>query len=295
MLSLHVACSAQLEHEAVALDVSSCPQDAFSALQVKTSYQRRSGVQDTMGGWQGIQIVGAGLSRTGTESLVMALTILGHHPSHGERFKTSSNAPLVAEAWRGNMTGLLAALAAGKIDSVFDEPLQSFAAEFVTRYNAKIILSVHPRGADGWVDSVQHFARFWPIDSAYPTPAIWMPANGSRSCMVPVSPNLTIDGELREKCKQAYNEYNANIINRFLPERLLVYSVASHWGPLVKFLGQAAPTKAGQPIPFPHVDNVKLKMERIRKCGFCDGLVNGHKPTPSDVNLIPPEVYRTPA
>jgi len=300
MLFLNVTWSAQREQE-VLTDESSCPQDAFSALQVKTSYQRRSGVDtppDKMGGWQGIQIVGAGLSRTGTTSLAAALKILGHHPIHGfdkvgspvNSSLVGSQALLVLEAFAGNMTDLLAALAAEQIDSVLDSPGRSFTDEFVARYNSKVILSVHPRGADGWVDSVQRFARFWPIYNAFPAPPFWALANGSTSCVVQVSPTLTIDSALREKCKQAYNEYNANIIKRFPPDRLLVYSVASHWGPLVKFLGQSIPTKAGRPIPFPHYDNVALKIGRLKECGFCDGQVNGHKPMPSDVNLIPPEV-----
>merc|ERR1719183_2307173 len=134
-----------------------------------------SGQQRQNSHWPGIKLVGAGLSRTGTESLVTAMKMLGEHPSHGEEFK-DARTPLghiVPEASRGKPERMLATLEHENVTSVFDGPLNSFVDLFRKRYDSKVILSIHPKGADGWAESLVKFARLWQIESAYKAPPMF--------------------------------------------------------------------------------------------------------------------------
>lgn len=245
---------------------------------------------------KGIQVAGAGLPRTGTESLAAAMQILGYHPSHGEEFKQSTDdltypftMQSVDKARDGQPEDMLSALALEGADSCFDGPLNEFYQLFRARYGAKVILSIHPRGADGWIESLLKFARYANIESTYPYREHVKFENG---CTMPTAPNATIADlsfEMLELCRTTYENHNADIMKSVPPGELLVFNVTQGWAPLCKFLGKPLPT-----VEFPHVDCVDDKRNRLCTCGLrCPSmLVSGRRPQiPGDEALIPGDAF----
>merc|ERR1711871_1609956 len=104
--------------------------------------------------WAGVQLVDAGLSRTGTESLEVALMKLGYKCSHGERFKQPGTDEFLA-MWEaqhlGKEDGILPYLEETKVDAVMDAPLNGMVPLFRKKYDSKVVLTLHPHGASGWV------------------------------------------------------------------------------------------------------------------------------------------------
>ena len=161
---------------------------------------------------------------------------------------------------------------------------------FHQRFNSKVILSVHPGGADGWVRSILEFVRMWQIGSQYPVPPLWQPVQG---CLVPVGAFVSFSDELVSACKAAYESHNAKMISSVPADHLLIYNVSQAWGPLCDFLGASVPTPSGQPLPMPQVDATKAAYKKFCECGLaCPGMkVNGHPPGPGDENLVPQEAH----
>ena len=188
----------------------------------------------------GLAVIGAGVGRTGTTSLKLALEELGLGPCYHmqEVFKN----PPAAEDWVRVAEG-----APMDWDSVFkgyasttDWPAcdywQALAAHAP---QAKIILTV--RDAEEWFASTQR-TIFGPIVSPKPDDrspfSVLMRVIGSRFC----------DGAIndRDRCIAAYERHNASVRALAAPERLLVFDPARGWEPLCRFLGMPIPA-----TPFP--------------------------------------------
>lgn len=263
---------------------------AFSALQ-KMLVMERARPEE-----QGIRVVGAGQSRTGTESLAAALRILGYNPSHGEEFKMPGpypkNMDSVDKARRGQPEDMLSVLISERVDSVFDGPLNEFYPLYRERYGAKTILSVHPRGTDGWVESYLKYARYCNLITPFPVYREFL-GHGSNGCIFPTAPNATIadmSSDMLAICKSEYEDYNADVIKNVPPGELLLYNVTQGWGPLCEFLGKPVPT-----VEFPRVDIVEDTRKKLCKCGLrCPGMViagRGKPKLPDDEALIPGDAF----
>uniref|UniRef100_A0A7S4R5E2 Protein-tyrosine sulfotransferase n=1 Tax=Alexandrium monilatum TaxID=311494 RepID=A0A7S4R5E2_9DINO len=129
-----------------------------------------------------------------------------------------------------------------------DMPTFAITKQLVERYpQAKVILTVHPRGADAWVEAMLGFC--WTCTEDF-TP--WMGAYGSKFSPC-IKSMLDRRGALlpeeREACAREYEEYNEDIKRSVPPHRLLVFSPGDGWDPLVRFLGVPRP-----PGPFPYVN-----------------------------------------
>ena len=187
-----------------------------------------------------LAVIGAGVGRTGTTSLKLALEELGLGPCYHmqEVFKN----PPAAEDWVRAAEG-----ATMHWDAVFkgyasttDWPAcdywQALAAHAP---RAKIILTV--RDAEEWFASTQK-TIFGPIVSPKPEDqsplSVLMRAIGSRFC----------DGAINDhdRCIAAYERHNASVRALAAPERLLVFDPVQGWEPLCRFLGVPLPAP-----PFP--------------------------------------------
>ena len=212
-----------------------------------------------------LAVIGAGLGRTGTLSLHMALERLGFTPcehmtncfAHPERFAHWLEAARRKRAgeqidWRPLFTGYRATV---------DWPGAYFWRELTAAHpEAKVILTV--RDPARWYDSAR--ATIYAATQARTsTPAAqflyrlvsWAnprAGNGFRTVQETVWDG-TMEGrfEDREAAIRIFEEQNREVIATIPPQRLLIFDVKEGWQPLCAFLG--VPVPAGE--PFPHLND----------------------------------------
>jgi len=200
-----------------------------------------------------LEVIGAGLGRTGTMSLKVALEQLGlgpcHHmtelPAHPERW------PL----WEGFFDGKPV-----DWDEVFegykstvDAPSCFIYRELAEFYpDAKVILTL--RDPESWFAStLRTIAAPGYREKLAQTPIGKLTA-GMTSYQVRKRAGATSGGDARKlQDKEAmiagYHAHNAEVRQVIAPERLLEYEVKQGWEPLCKFLGVPVPDTS-----FPHAN-----------------------------------------
>lgn len=183
-----------------------------------------------------LSVIGAGLGRTGTASLKVALEMLGlgrcHHMS--EVFGSSEQIDLWVKAangapdWPAIFKGYGAAV---------DFPTSAFWRELSQYYpDAKIILSL--RDPEKWYESTQETIL---------SPA--MSAGFEHMPFAPVVKNVVhrfFDGEIHDHDHliAKFKRHNEDVIRSIPKERLLVFEAKDGWAPLCKFLGKPVPSEA---------------------------------------------------
>jgi hypothetical protein len=198
-----------------------------------------------------LKVIGAGLGRTGTASLKLALEqLLGARCYHmSEAFGNPANPPLWLRAAKGRPDW----------DTIFkdygatvDYPACAFWRELSRYYpNAKVLLSV--RDPDKWFESTRE--------------TIFSDELRELVAMTPdrvffqetVFKDYTDHFGDRE-FMTSYFKRHSDEVQRAIPKsRLLVYEVSQGWEPLCKFLGVPIPD-----TPFPHV-NVRTDFEAMMR------------------------------
>jgi hypothetical protein len=193
-----------------------------------------------------LRVIGAGVGRTGTYSLKLALEQLGYGPCHHmeEVLKDPSrqiplwHAALAGKPdWEAIFKGYAAAV---------DWPSAAFWRELATAYPAaKVILTA--RTAESWYQSYsQTIAKFMSgAHEAPPEVGPWFEmafgVTGKSGFAPDASPEATI---------AAYDANVAAIRSAIPPERLLVFDVKDGWQPLCTFLAEPVPA-----MPFPRTNN----------------------------------------
>ena len=188
-----------------------------------------------------LKVIGAGLGRTGTASLKVALEqLLGGRCYHmSECFGNPANPPLWLEAAHGRPDW----------DAIFkdyvatvDYPACGFWRQLADRYpEAKVLLTV--RDPDRWFESTRETIL----------------SEGIRE-LVAMTPDQAFFNEAvfkdyvghfgdRAFITDYFRRHNEAVIAAIPKERLLVYEVEQGWGPLCAFLGLPEPA-----TPFPHVN-----------------------------------------
>jgi len=198
-----------------------------------------------------LKVIGAGLGRTGTLSLKLALEHIGfgkcYHMSE-MLSQMRSHLPLWIEAAKGNPQW--DAIFAG-YQSTTDYPGCMFWRELVAKYpDAKVILST--RDAERWFESgaatvfsAPHRARF----ESNPMMAEFF--------------RLTVFDDLeqrlgdRAKMVEYFNHWNQAVIDEVAPEKLLVHRSSDGWEPLCEFLEVPVPAE-----PYPRVNSREEMTER---------------------------------
>ena len=212
-----------------------------------------------------LEVIGAGLGRTGTLSLHAALERLGFAPcehmtncfAHPERFALWLEAARRKRAgepidWRPLFGGYRATV---------DWPGAYFWRELIAAHpEAKVILTV--RDPERWYDSARD-TIYAATQARTATPAArvlygllgWAnprAGHGFRTVQETVWDG-TIEGDSRiaTRLSASSRSTSATSSPRFLRRRLLVFDVKEGWEPLCAFLG--VPVPAGE--PFPHVND----------------------------------------
>ncbi len=181
-----------------------------------------------------LKVIGAGLGRTGTASLKLALEQLGFGPCYhmGEVLAhVEQRVPLWVEAGRGKPDW--EAIFAG-YQAAVDYPSCSFWREQMAYApGAKVILST--RSAESWFDSVNGTIMS-------PDATAWMENSPMRdffqTCMWKDYKSHMFD---RDWMINYFNERQAKIKAEVPADRLLLFDVKEGWAPLCRFLAVDIP------------------------------------------------------
>jgi hypothetical protein len=213
-----------------------------------------------------LKVIGAGYGRTGTMSTYTALKQLGlpcYHmievlqnkanASHLDFWHKVANTPAGTQSdWEQVLRQYTAAV---------DNPTCCVWRELMVAYpDAKVLLTLHPRGAEAWYEST--------MDTIYFTENVWQfkvlefftPfgrkfGDMSRKLIWQRTLKGTMDDKARAIAE--YNQHIADVKIAVPPEKLLIFTVTEGWTPLCKFLGLPVPA-----TPFPNV-NDRAEVKKI--------------------------------
>ena len=178
-----------------------------------------------------LSVLGVGFGRTGTESLKMALEILGYGPCH--HMKVVLSDPDQEALWRLVVAGEAVPWekAYAGYNSAVDFPTCYYWREVTAHYpDAPLILTV--RSSENWYASMTK--SIFPILKKLTDP---------ESIGLAMISQGTFDGRIDDPdyAVAVYEKHNAEIQSAFSSDRLLVYELGSGWAPLCKFLGKPIP------------------------------------------------------
>lgn len=205
-----------------------------------------------------IHIIGAGLGRTGTTSLKVALEELGYQPCYHmiEAFKHPRHAQTWRAAARGDAVDWPKLF--GHYQATVDFPGCTYYKELMATYPAaKVILSL--RDPERWYEST--------YETIYQMPQVIPAWVRKLSPWVNQIYQMTFDvvwdgqfgGQFGDRARTiaAFNRWNEEVIATVPAEKLLIYEVKQGWEPLCAFLGVSMPT-----TPFPR-KNDRRQMQRV--------------------------------
>lgn len=206
-----------------------------------------------------LQIIGAGFGRTGTLSVCTALNQLGFPCYHMFEVLGNEANKDHLDFWRGVANSQSGAhhdwnRIFANYTAAVDNPACCVWRELFAEYpDAKVLLTLHPRGAEAWYEST--------LDTIYFTEKMWQfkvlklttPfgrkfGDMSRKLIWQRSHRGTMKN--REQAIAHYQRHLEEVKAAVPPERLLVFSVDQGWKPLCDFLG--VPVPAGE---FPNVND----------------------------------------
>lgn len=190
-----------------------------------------------------LQVIGAGLGRTGTLSLKLALEQLGFAKCH-HMIEVLSDAQRLVPLWDDVMNGK------PDWDAVFDgfastldHPACRYWQELAEHYpESKIVLTT--RDADSWFTSVNRTIMSAPHMAFFDQTAI---ARLLRETVYDMFGDQIAD---RAYMTRRFAEWNQSVIDNAPEGRLLVFEAKQGWEPLCAFLGVSVPD-----TPFPHVNS----------------------------------------
>ena len=201
-----------------------------------------------------LKVIGAGVGRTGTYSLKLAINHLGLGPCHHME-EVLHNQPVQVPLW--------AAAAKGQPDwesiykgyeSAVDWPTARFYRELIATYpSAKFILT--DRSSESWVASFSGtiYKLLAERDQAPAELQAWLDMGSEVIAGTGFPDGLDDAGLLR-----AFNAHNDAVKGAIPAEQLLVYQVKEGWEPLCTFLGAPVPAE-----PFPRTNDRAEFWDRV--------------------------------
>jgi len=212
-----------------------------------------------------IEIIGAGYGRTGTASTMLALKKLGFPCYHAyEIAKNQGHIRFWSEA-----VGKLS-ISRQEWDELFenyratqDFPASVYWRELMVAYpDAKVLLTLHPRGAKAWhkscIDTIYTISTSrWSLILQFFIPPFKRAMQMVRKLVWEGMLNNTMhDVDL---AAAQYERHIAEVKAAVPAERLLVFTVADGWQPLCDFLGVPLPDQ-----DFPRVNDTADMRRRMR-------------------------------
>ncbi len=186
-----------------------------------------------------IEVVGAGVGRTGTHSLKLALEQLLDAPCHHmlEILGDPSQAPAWIDAIEGRPVDWSAMLA--RYRAIVDWPGASFWRE-TSKANPHALVLLSVRDPESWYASASH-TIFLSFDRVPPALAPWMSA--VRQMM---QDRFSDQFDDPTAMMDAYQRHNEAVRAEVPSARLLEWSLGDGWEPICERLGVAVPAE-----PFP--------------------------------------------
>lgn len=211
------------------------------------------------------------MSRTGTQSLVRALEILGFHPTHGEDMAFKKDIRRTWDAWvydGAPFEPALEAILDANMDATMDVPFSHAYKELHRRFpDIKVLLSVRD-SPEVWYKSCHHFATVPTAVKmfgetigriAYTRFSRWVKCPGD-DCryafftkffekVLKCDFGAETTPDVVKQCVDLYNDHIEEVKRTIPADQLLVFNVKEGWGPLCKFLDVPVPE-----VSFPRVD-----------------------------------------
>lgn len=183
-----------------------------------------------------LRVIGAGLGRTGTMSLKIALEELGFGPCHhmAEVFRDRDHqVPLWDAALSGKANWNTTF---GGFESAVDWPSAAFWRELADFYpDSKIILTT--RDAENWFESISQ-TIFKLISTAETAPDEVRPVLKMTTDVITRSLGEDLE---RQHAIDCFNAHQGAVRREIPASRLLVFEAKDGWGPLCRFLNVDVP------------------------------------------------------
>jgi hypothetical protein len=216
-----------------------------------------------------LKIIGAGFGRTGTLSVYTALKELGfpcyhmfevlkneENKSHLDFWRQVANSePDTQHDWEQVFSKYTAAV---------DNPACCVWKELLVAYpDAKVVLTLHPKGAEAWyestIDTIYFTENMWQFKVLkFATPFGRKMGDMSRKLIWQRNHKGTMND--RAKAIAHYNQHIVNVKAAVPPDRLLVFSADQGWEPLCRFLGVPVPDSK-----FPNVNDRTAIKKTVRE------------------------------
>jgi len=193
-----------------------------------------------------MQVIGAGVGRTGTYSLKLAINRLGLGPCHHME-EVLHNRPVQLPLWMAALNGHpdWAAIYSG-YESAVDWPTAAFFRELSVAYpDAKFVLT--HRNPESWAASFSEtiYKLLAGREQAPGEMRPWLDMAVSVIDKSGFPEGLDVTGLM-----SGFTAHCEAVKETIPAERLLVYQVKEGWGPLCEFLGVQAPDE-----PFPRTND----------------------------------------
>jgi hypothetical protein len=193
-----------------------------------------------------LKIIGAGLGRTGTHTLALALEKLNFGPCY--TVNTLKKNPLHVAIWNEAISGKTVdwqSLYQG-YGSAVEWPTVSFFPQVLQAFpKAKVILTL--RDAKEWYESARatifealELSQYNPNPPGKNRPAVEL----TRRLVL----EIMFQGKYKDEAQaiEIYNQHNLQVREIVSEDRLLIYKITEGWLPLCEFVGVAVPNE-----PFP--------------------------------------------
>ena len=202
-----------------------------------------------------LRVVGAGLGRTGTASLKLALEQLLQAPCYHmlELIDSPAHIPFWHAAARGNPPDWHAVLAGYR--ATVDWPAASFWPELSEAFPGALVLLLW-RDPESWWHSV-HETIFSSVNLTRSRSNGWHAMWNDL-----VKARFTDRLQDKDACIEAFNRHNAEVRKRVPHSRLLEWRLGDGWEPLCRALDVPVPDR-----PFPHANSKNEFVETFIRSG----------------------------
>lgn len=207
--------------------------------------------------YKGIEVIGAGWGRTGTNTLMTALEILGFDPCyHMLKVFKYSHADFWRRAYLGEKVDFDEVFGPNKVRASCDFPSAYLWKEQLKKYpDAKVILTV--RDPEKWYESCMK--TIFVMMAGNPNAPLGVKVvnflgMGPIPGFIPMTRAMNakvFKGNIFERSViEEFKAYNESVKADCPKDKLLVFEVSQGWEPLCAFLGVPVPD-----VPFPRVND----------------------------------------
>ena len=189
----------------------------------------------------GLKVIGAGVGRTGTHSLQLALQRLLGRPCY-HMLEVMADPEVKVAHWMDAMDGKADwdKIMEGYAASV-DWPAAAFWRELSEAYPDGLVLLSTRATTEQWYTSFSSTILQVGLRDA--------PNGDSPMVLRMIDERFTPDWRNPDACKAAYDRHNAAVRATIPPDRLIDWQPGDGWGPICEKLDVAVPDE-----PFPHVN-----------------------------------------